>query len=196
MGSALWCLRGSFSFQVGHLSGVLPSLRVTPRGFAAAMALRSVRWRPPVLGAALPRAATLARTSGTPWRPPPASIAASSRSSDVPLGRILGGGSGSTAGSTGSTLLDSSVQAARRPKPRKGLSVEKPEGVRAAAKKRRAAARQSKVPPSQRRGYLRVDKRLTKKTRMVYSDAVQHFKEWLRKKPGLSCETVEKGDQA
>ena len=41
-----------------------------------------------------------------------------------------------------------------------------------------------------------MNKRLTKKTRMVYTDAVTHFKEWLRKKPGLSCESVEKGDQA
>ncbi len=30
---------------------------------------------------------------------------------------------------------------------------------------------------------------------MVHSDAAQQFKERLRKTPGLSCETVEKGDQ-
>ena len=94
----------------------------------------------------------------------------------VPLGPSPGGELAETAGATSG----------------RGAAAER--GRR--SKAQRASARKAKVPPELRKGYLRVRRRLTKKTRVLYTDAVLAFKDWLRNQKGLSINSQDAGDAA
>ncbi len=66
--------------------------------------------------------------------------------------------------------------------------------MHAQAKARRSRARKAAVAPPLRRGRIRTNRRISKKTKAIYLEAVKELKNWMKGFPLLNSDTIESAD--